>query len=402
MTVGRRFLLDQNEIIDDRIDVVTRGLLGLTVTCARCHDHKFDPIPTEDYYSLYGVFASSVEPAELPLLGRPGDPEQSADYRRKLAESTLARDRYLATRRDEFMGDLQSRLSEYLKAAHQLGFDPAHANLEERGLAGKLNTRRLRSMITVWRRYLDASSKACDPVAGPWNAFASLPKDQFAARAAEVHRKLTAATNGKTPAIHPLVARMVLGSAPTTMDEIVARYTNLFGQLEIRTKEQAAKSPGSVTLADPAWESLRQALFGDSGSLRVSPDGMREFLDQEQAGQLDKLNGDIVHLESTHPGAPARAMVINDAPVASRSARLHPGQPGATRPGRAAAVPAVARRARSSAVSKGERPARNGPRDHRPQEPSDRAGAHQSRLAVAFRQGAGRYCQRFRLAERPA
>ena len=74
LTVGRRFLLDQNEIIDDRIDVVSRGLLGLTVTCARCHDHKFDPIPTEDYYSLYGVFASSVEPAELPLLGRPGRP----------------------------------------------------------------------------------------------------------------------------------------------------------------------------------------------------------------------------------------------------------------------------------------------------------------------------------------
>ena len=72
LTVGRRFLLDQNEIIDDRIDVVCRGLLGLTVTCARCHDHKFDPIPTEDYYSLYGVFASSVEPAELPVLEWPG------------------------------------------------------------------------------------------------------------------------------------------------------------------------------------------------------------------------------------------------------------------------------------------------------------------------------------------
>ena len=72
LTVGRRFLLDQNEIIDDRIDVVSRGLLGLTVTCARCHDHKFDPIPTDDYYSLYGVFASSTEPADLPILDWPG------------------------------------------------------------------------------------------------------------------------------------------------------------------------------------------------------------------------------------------------------------------------------------------------------------------------------------------
>ncbi len=44
---------------EDRVDVVTRGLLGLTVACARCHDHKYDPIPTSDYYALAGVFAST-------------------------------------------------------------------------------------------------------------------------------------------------------------------------------------------------------------------------------------------------------------------------------------------------------------------------------------------------------
>ena len=59
LTLGRRFLNDQPSIIDDRIDVTMRGLQGFTVACARCHDHKFDPIPTQDYYSLYGVFASS-------------------------------------------------------------------------------------------------------------------------------------------------------------------------------------------------------------------------------------------------------------------------------------------------------------------------------------------------------
>ncbi len=44
---------------EDRIDTVCRGLLGLTAACARCHDHKFDPIPTEDYYALAGVFAGT-------------------------------------------------------------------------------------------------------------------------------------------------------------------------------------------------------------------------------------------------------------------------------------------------------------------------------------------------------
>ena len=62
LTLGRRFLNDQAAIIDDRIDVTCRGMMGLTVACARCHNHKFDPIPNKDYYSLYGVFASSYEP----------------------------------------------------------------------------------------------------------------------------------------------------------------------------------------------------------------------------------------------------------------------------------------------------------------------------------------------------
>jgi hypothetical protein len=51
---------------DERVDSVSRGLMGLTVACARCHDHKFDPISTADYYSLAGVFASTVQ-APRPL-----------------------------------------------------------------------------------------------------------------------------------------------------------------------------------------------------------------------------------------------------------------------------------------------------------------------------------------------
>src|SRR5262249_40150815 len=53
----------ENLYMDDwaeRVDVVSRGVLGLTVACARCHDHKFDPISTRDYYALAGVFASTA------------------------------------------------------------------------------------------------------------------------------------------------------------------------------------------------------------------------------------------------------------------------------------------------------------------------------------------------------
>lgn len=53
--------------LEDRIDTLSRGFLGLTVACARCHDHKFDPISTTEYYGLAGIFASTSN-VEVPLV----------------------------------------------------------------------------------------------------------------------------------------------------------------------------------------------------------------------------------------------------------------------------------------------------------------------------------------------
>jgi mono/diheme cytochrome c family protein len=71
------------DVVDEQLDVITKGFLGQTVTCARCHDHKFDPIPTKDYYALAGILrnAKAMEHAnvskwvEVPL---PAAPEAEA------------------------------------------------------------------------------------------------------------------------------------------------------------------------------------------------------------------------------------------------------------------------------------------------------------------------------------
>jgi cytochrome c553 len=87
LTVGRRFGGAEPDVIDDRIDVVTRGLMGLTTACARCHDHKFDPISQKDYYALYGVFASCKEPEaiDLPRISDEApDPEYVAQKEKAL------------------------------------------------------------------------------------------------------------------------------------------------------------------------------------------------------------------------------------------------------------------------------------------------------------------------------
>jgi hypothetical protein len=65
---------------EDRVDTVSRGLLGLTVACARCHDHKFDPIPTSDYYALAGVFAST-RMFNRPLNDKAGTKDEASQPR---------------------------------------------------------------------------------------------------------------------------------------------------------------------------------------------------------------------------------------------------------------------------------------------------------------------------------
>ncbi len=65
LTLGPKLFMEteterfQMDVVDEQIDLISRSMLGLTVSCARCHDHKFDPIPTRDYYALAGIFTST-------------------------------------------------------------------------------------------------------------------------------------------------------------------------------------------------------------------------------------------------------------------------------------------------------------------------------------------------------
>jgi mono/diheme cytochrome c family protein len=92
---------------DDRVDALTRGMLGITVACAQCHDHKFDPIPTKDYYSLLGIFRNT-KLDQHPLASA----EVVAEYKRR-KEDVEAQDKRLK----EFLDEQASRLGEIL-ASH--------------------------------------------------------------------------------------------------------------------------------------------------------------------------------------------------------------------------------------------------------------------------------------------
>ncbi len=129
-----------SDIVDDQIDVVSRGFLGTTLACARCHDHKFDPFTTQDYYALAGIFYStSILPGpgaktegspilHLPLASKEEIAQRAADQQQAEAlraeRATLVREAQMQWVKQE-----SARAADYLLAASgSPGVDPAALN----------------------------------------------------------------------------------------------------------------------------------------------------------------------------------------------------------------------------------------------------------------------------------
>jgi mono/diheme cytochrome c family protein len=107
--------LTLGESDNDRVDVTTRAFLGFTVACAQCHDHKFDPIPTRDYYSLLGVFKSS-KVDEHPLVDA-AIVRQYKDAKKALAAKQEELNLFLDGQTKLVVDVLASRTADYLMAA---------------------------------------------------------------------------------------------------------------------------------------------------------------------------------------------------------------------------------------------------------------------------------------------
>jgi hypothetical protein len=116
------------DIVDDQIDVTGRAFLGITLACARCHDHKFDPIPTEDYYSLAGIFFSShivaspgAKTAGTPVIRVPLAPGEELAKRKAREDKIAAMDKELEAIKDSYLNVLATNAiangADYIESA---------------------------------------------------------------------------------------------------------------------------------------------------------------------------------------------------------------------------------------------------------------------------------------------
>ena len=309
LTVGRRYLNNQNDIIDDRIAVVSRGLLGLTVGCARCHDHKFDPVPTADYYSLYGVFSSSIEPEELPVIGLPKDANAYREFLAELSKREAAVLNYetesipkLANEIREVAGDALQQIAKQQPVWSQVSLELKGKN-EARG-----------PIVQRWRDFLNRTASQPHVVMSPWHLLAKIDKaEEFPVALAKL---IESWANGEEAArVNPFVRQAIVDQKPLNLLALGRAYGKLFDDVRLQWDDLRKTSPEVTQLPDGAAEQLRQVLFGEGSPTILTLDEARAGFGRDIRDQITNLKRNVDALKVTSPGAPPRAMIVRDGPV---------------------------------------------------------------------------------------
>jgi hypothetical protein len=310
LTLGRMFDGNIHDVIDDQIDTVSRGFLGLTVACARCHDHKYDAVPTADYYSLYGVFASSEPPLELPLIDTAltTGTQAAAEFEKQAAQKRRELQTFLDSQYSLLTETARQRVGDYLVRVATAKADPLETAIFFLSLAPE----DLRPPITArWRRYLQRHATPADPVFGPWNDLVQVPAENFGAQAKAIVSRWQAHDTGVDQGkINPLV-RDALSSARLTEKADVARA---YGDLLRRVYEESKKSPPKgQTLPDRARKQLLDILTSRESPSYFPKSQTRKYMSR---GETDSFGGKMSELDRLavkSPSAPPRAMVLHDA-----------------------------------------------------------------------------------------
>ncbi len=296
LTLGRLFDSNRHDVIDDQIDVIGRGFLGLSLACARCHDHKHDPVPTADYYSLYGVFASSVEPDDRPRIAAVTETGKAfeTEFAAKLKEISDQQQAHY----DETLKIARERTPDYLVQVATTEPDVTETTIFFLSLIPD----QLRPQITKrWRQLIARRAFPDDPVFGPWHDLMrdpTLNPDEWKARG--VDQRI----------IDGLVA-----AKPSHKSDIAKTYGSIIRDVWKAGAGNSDPLAGLLVSRDsPIWFPPRDVKFYLS---RQPGDAFRGLL-----GQLDAI-------AVKHKEAAPRALVMQDAEVLCDPVIFQRGDPSA-------------------------------------------------------------------------
>ncbi len=347
LTVGNRFRKNKHDQIDDRIDVISRGLMGITASCSRCHDHKYDPIPTADYYSLYGIFNSSHEPAELPLIGTVQ--EDSAEYKaylKGLKKREQDVENYRREGHQKILSELRNSAGDYLQfILKEKGYDVKNMKM----VIAETNLRR--HSINAWKAFLKKEAGENHPLFRSWHRLLTVPKESFAKSSQKMIEELKKENPSKN---NPLLIAALTEKPLTNMYEVARVYGKLFQDVEKKIqgqisepkkdskpakgeKSKTAKKESLVDIAtkknkvkfkDQYEEQIRTVLYVKKTPINFAFEDSARYFDRAMNNQINRLKKKIEQWKLDSPGTPPRAMVMLDKGKPVRQRIFLRGKPG--------------------------------------------------------------------------
>ncbi len=279
----KRMLYD---IYDEQLDVVSKAFLGLTVTCARCHDHKFDPIPTRDYYSMVSIFARTESFAnndrrDLSRWSRPLVPEPIYEIHRRSQNLILHRradiqnvvDEALARRNERLVPEIDA----YMLASERVqgGGEDSAAVANETGLDPDL--------LESWVAYLE-------------------PR--------EIRRPHMAAWREASPRARPDVARAYRDQDRADLSEWNAKVGERWKEILAARPEMDEPPPKRPEILPGEVRFFYGVHIGGDGPLAVSEDDYENAFSTETVARLRELEEQLATLEKAAPPPPPMASAV--------------------------------------------------------------------------------------------
>ena len=361
LTLGAKVLAEQDvdkmviDIVDEQVNVIGRSFLAEPVGCARCHDHKFDPIPTADYYALAGILRSTktMAPERLPgrWVERPlADEETIARYeaaQERVEEARQAVDELVDEQNEMLRRPRRQALAAYLLAAEEAypawGEDEAAQERAAAAIAAiadrdGLEAAVIERWVRAFYRYREGPPVQGD---GPnpsvvfqiWNAYAAAPPERYEA----VTDELRALIASEKVLIAPLTRSLVRGPAPRSLEDVAWRYAGLFAVIEIAWDQHLQRlglededelTPGDFRLPREQEELRRLVYDGRLCILCLDQETEEALYPADAVAELARRRAVVEEREAASPPELPYAMSVEegeivDLPVHIRGSHLN-------------------------------------------------------------------------------
>ncbi|HXJ58745.1 MAG TPA: DUF1549 and DUF1553 domain-containing protein [Verrucomicrobiae bacterium] len=272
------------DLVDEQLDTTSRVFMGLTVGCGRCHDHKYDPVSTQDYYAMAGIFKSTRTMENFKVvarwqerpLGTPNELERWTAGRRRIAETTNRVSTLIERANRALLREARGRLGEYLLAAQEeRDREQLLSTLPPPGHQAGL----VPEFVHRWADRLKAEEHETNSVLAAWRGMA-LARGEWPAQ--------TAALLGQAPA--------------AGLDEAARRYTEASHRIERAWEQITKQTTTNVSAAgpearpehlpDPTEEQLRVLLYDPKGPFAL-PKNAEDYYPTGQLAELRRAREEL-------------------------------------------------------------------------------------------------------------